>query len=134
MNPSTKENNNNKVWTSGLENVACVPEVFDFREIIHLCANNFDSKIRTIVLLEKMIPLNLKAFRWIFKLPKPNMLLRLLESNSFSELEASEANNVGDFISQNCQSHFNLSFLDISLFNGLGTFIGFVCTLWVKKL
>jgi len=33
-----RENNSNKIWCSGLANVACVLEVFDFRENIYLCA------------------------------------------------------------------------------------------------
>jgi hypothetical protein len=38
----------NKIWMTGLVNVGCMPEVFDFRELVSWCACRFDSKSRTI--------------------------------------------------------------------------------------
>lgn len=34
---ATKEKKSNKIWTTILENVACVPQIFGLREIVCLC-------------------------------------------------------------------------------------------------
>lgn len=65
-----QEKNNDKIWSTRLTNVACVPEVFDFREIIYLCTYKFDLTKKTIRLSAKdtSISLSLETFRWILKL------------------------------------------------------------------
>jgi hypothetical protein len=34
LNKSPEEKKNDRLWTTGLVNVGCVPEVFDFKELV----------------------------------------------------------------------------------------------------
>lgn len=89
---SIEEENDNNIWTIGLANVACAIEIFDFKEIVYICVNNFPSRTRTIMLEMKKIPMNPKAFRWIFTLPESNKRLKLSDEDNFLKSEASWVN------------------------------------------
>lgn len=41
VNLPMEEKNGNKIWTTGLANAACVPTIFYFMGIVHLCAEFF---------------------------------------------------------------------------------------------
>lgn len=114
----TELKNNKKIWTSGLANVACVLEVFKFKEIIYFCARHFNPKERKIKVgvNKNLIPLTLKAFKHIFKLLELNKQLKMLVADSFLESQASEMNIVQEFISLGSQVPFDIYFLDISIF------------------
>ena len=55
------------------ENVACVPKFFDFREVVYLCAKNFDLKPRTIKLgiKKSLISITPKVFKKIVNFIDP---------------------------------------------------------------
>jgi len=62
-----KQRQRNKIWNTVLENVACVPEVFDFKGIVHLCEKRLDLKTRTININsnKNLMLLTPKSFRRI---------------------------------------------------------------------
>lgn len=70
----------NNVWSIGLDNVACVLEVFEFNEIVCWCDHCFNPKTRTSKLtLKKLVVFNSKDFRKVLKPQEPNReLLRLM--------------------------------------------------------
>jgi hypothetical protein len=56
----------NNIWTTGLAKVGCMPEAFDFRELVSWCASRFDSKHRMIQVVPEgrnLILLTPKVFR-----------------------------------------------------------------------
>jgi hypothetical protein len=53
LNKPLEEKKNDRLWTIGLINVGCVPEFFDFKEIITWCAQMFDSMTRMIKVTTK---------------------------------------------------------------------------------
>lgn len=118
VNLLAEQKKNNKIWTDGLENAACVLEFFDLKEIVYLFERYFDPKTRTNIvgLKRNPIPLTPKAFKRKFKLPKPNNLLNFLEANSFLYSQANRMNIIQEFISLTYQVPFDICFLDISIF------------------
>lgn len=88
--------NSKKVSTSGLANAACVPKVFDFKDIFHLCTKKIDSETIKIMLRMKKISLNAKTSRQIFKLPEANILFPLSEAHSFAISKVDEDNVIAN--------------------------------------
>jgi hypothetical protein len=54
----------NKVWSSGIALVGCIPEVVDFKELVLWCADKFDTERRIIQIQGKpLISLAPSVFR-----------------------------------------------------------------------
>lgn len=87
MNFLTEEKKGDKIWSTGLVNVGCVSEVFDFIEIVYLCTNNFDFRKREIKLAVIKVSLNPNVSKLLFKLPEPNKHLEFSVVDSFLEAE-----------------------------------------------
>jgi hypothetical protein len=84
LDTSPKENQKNILWTTGLINVSCVLEVFDFKEPVSWCAQRFDSKTRMIQVTTKAknpIILNPKVLKKIIHLPSTNKILKLTDAD-----------------------------------------------------
>lgn len=43
-----EERKNDKIWNMALVNVACVPKLFEFKEVVYLYARHFDLNTMTI--------------------------------------------------------------------------------------
>jgi hypothetical protein len=78
-----------------------MPEAFDFREIVSLCASKFNSKHRLIPVLaegKNLVLLTPNIFRIMLRLPTPNKVLQLLEVDSFLDSQGGGVNLLKDFL------------------------------------
>jgi hypothetical protein len=74
------EKNSNKIWTSGIASAGCVPEVYDFKELISWCIDKFDKEQRIIQLQgESPISLAPSTFKRMFRLPEPTMIFKSMK-------------------------------------------------------
>lgn len=99
VNLFTQQKKRNNIWPTRLTNTVCVPKVFDFREIVYLCAHKFDLKTKKITLVTKntKISLTIEVFSRIFKLPILDMFLYLSKENIFLESQAGGSNIIQEF-------------------------------------
>jgi hypothetical protein len=71
------ERKSNQIWTSEITSVGCVPEVFDYKELILWCIDKFDKNQRIIQLQgESLISLTPSIFKRTFKITKPTMTFK----------------------------------------------------------
>jgi hypothetical protein len=88
------EENENIVSTSGIASAGCVPEVFDYREILSWCVDKHERNRRVIQIQgESLVSLSPSIFRSMLKLPEPTITFKgeevrqfLKETNSGLEL------------------------------------------------
>jgi hypothetical protein len=86
LNKSSEEKKNDKLWTTGPVNDGCVPEVFDFKELITWCARRFDPRTRMIKVITKTknpMVLTPKMFNKMLPLPCANKYFWLVDANAF---------------------------------------------------
>jgi len=75
---------NNKMWTSRIVLLGCVPEVFECNDILTQCIDKFVQNRRVIVLLNSSpISLVSSIFKEMLKLPDPNMAYKGEEARHF---------------------------------------------------
>jgi len=88
---------------SRIANNGCIPKVFDFKELVVLCASNFDSKHQLIKLNKSgrsPIPLNPNTFRRMLRLPTPTRVLKLSKADSFLDSRGSRMSFLKVFLVQ----------------------------------
>jgi len=78
------ERNGNKIWTSGIALVGCVPGFLNSREIVYWCVDKCDQNQRIIQLQgESLVSLSLSIFKKMLKIPKPTIMFKGDKARSF---------------------------------------------------
>jgi hypothetical protein len=71
---TSMEKNSNQIWTSGISLAGCIPEVYNFKELISWCIDKFDKNKRIIQLQgESPISLAPSVFKRMLRLPESMM-------------------------------------------------------------
>jgi hypothetical protein len=74
---SSPSGQNKIIWTSGISHVGCVPEVFDYKELVSWCADKYISGQRIIQLRDhSSVSLSPPVFRQMLRLPEPTLMFR----------------------------------------------------------
>jgi hypothetical protein len=81
---SPEEKNGNDVWVSGIAKAGCVPEVFDAKDLVIWCTNNFE-KDQRIIKLNGWSPISLAptTFSQMLKLLKPTTTFKVEQAKYF---------------------------------------------------
>jgi hypothetical protein len=72
------------VWISGITKEGCVPEVFDVKELVIWCTNNYE-KDQRIIKLNGQSPISLapSTFIQMLRLPEPTTTFKVDEAKNF---------------------------------------------------
>jgi hypothetical protein len=79
--PSTKKE---VIWTSEISRAGCVPEVFDYKELVAWCIEKYIPS-QHIIQLQDHSPISLspQVFRKMLKLPEPTLTFKGEDYNDF---------------------------------------------------
>jgi hypothetical protein len=107
----TEERNANIVWTSGIVRAGCVPEVFDTKDLVIWCTDNFEKDQRIIKMNGRSsISLGPPTFNQMLKLSKPTAIFKVEEAKNFIK-----AKNGGRDIFPQCLEDPSTMSKDLSL-------------------
>jgi hypothetical protein len=68
---------NQVIWTFGIAHAGCVPEVFDYKDLVSWCANKFIAEKRIIPLHDgSFVSLSPQVFRQMLKLSEPTLTFK----------------------------------------------------------
>jgi hypothetical protein len=118
LNKSAEEKKTDKLWTTGLVNVGCVPDIFDCKELVSWCARRFDCRTRMIKVTTKgknPVLLTPKVFNKMLCLPTTNKPFKLAEADTFLASQAGGANILREFLLPSANMSSDLSTIDITL-------------------
>ena len=81
----------NKISTFGITSVRCMPEVYDFKELILWCVYKFD-KERRFIQLQGETHLAPSIFKRMSRLPEPTMVFKSVEAEDFLKTKKEKLN------------------------------------------
>jgi hypothetical protein len=80
----SSERNDNHVWTFGIVRAGCVPEVFDTKDLVIWCTDNFEKDQRIIKMNGySSISLGMPTFKQMLKFPNPTAIFKVEEAKNF---------------------------------------------------
>jgi hypothetical protein len=105
------------IWTSGIAHAGCVPEVFDYKEVVSWCAEKYIPGQRIVPLRDHSpISLSPQLFREMLKLSKPTLTFRGQDCKQFLEKHHNGLDILADFLEDPTTVPEDITRLQVSSF------------------